>query len=168
MTTVSLLPVDTVDVTVLVDNAIDVLAAPSTVERRPGFVWDWSEREQLRSEHGYSLVVRIQHDGRSSTLLYDAGLGRDTAMHNMDVLAIEPKDVQAVDHVHAFVGGMHLTGGLFERIIPQTIQDLAALAPDYVVPGHCTGWRAQNAIVDTLPGAFLQSNVGSTFHFAAS
>jgi 7,8-dihydropterin-6-yl-methyl-4-(beta-D-ribofuranosyl)aminobenzene 5'-phosphate synthase len=58
--------------------------------------------------------------------------------------------------------------GLFERIITQTIQDLAAQAPDYVVPGHCTGWRAENAIVGTLPNAYLQSNVGTTFHFAAA
>jgi 7,8-dihydropterin-6-yl-methyl-4-(beta-D-ribofuranosyl)aminobenzene 5'-phosphate synthase len=270
MTPLSLLPVDAVDVTVLVDNSIDILAAPSEVEHRAAFVWEWSTRDQLRSEHGYSLVVRIQRDGGSSTLLYDAGLGRDTATHNLDVLAIDPKDVRAavlshghadhhsgleglhrrlhtsgmplvvhphvwrdrkiafpngvelhmpppsrgdldrddgviaddqavvvnvrdkglvvmsscshagainvlqharrltgVDHVHAFVGGMHLTGGLFEHIISRTIQDLVAIAPDYVVPGHCTGCRAQNAIVGALPKAYLQSNVGTTFHFAA-
>jgi len=319
MTPVSLVPVDAVDVTVLVDNSIDILAAPSEVEQRAGFVWEWSTRDQLRSEHGYSLVVRIHGDGGSSTLLYDAGLGRDTATHNLDVLAIDPKDVRAavlshghadhhsgleglhrrlhtsgmplvvhphvwrdrkiafpngvelhmpppgrgdldragwqivedrgptllldgcllvtgevertsgyetgfppqvhqallsdtwepdgaiaddqavvvnvrdkglvvmsscshagainvlqharrltgVNHVHAFVGGMHLTGGLFEHIISRTIQDLVAIAPDYVVPGHCTGWRAQNAIVSALPKAYLQSNVGTTFHFAA-
>ena len=41
--------------------------------------------------------------------------------------------------VLAFVGGIHLTGGLFEPIIPRTINELAAIGPDYIVPGHCSG-----------------------------
>jgi 7,8-dihydropterin-6-yl-methyl-4-(beta-D-ribofuranosyl)aminobenzene 5'-phosphate synthase len=31
-----------------------------------------------------------------------------------------------VEKVHAFVGGLHLTGGLFEAIIPRTIDALNA------------------------------------------
>jgi 7,8-dihydropterin-6-yl-methyl-4-(beta-D-ribofuranosyl)aminobenzene 5'-phosphate synthase len=69
--------------------------------------------------------------------------------------------------VHAFVGGMHLTGGLFEPIIPHTIDELVAIGPDVVVPGHCTGWRAANLLVTTLPQAYVQSNVGTRLHFAA-
>ena len=63
---------------------------------------------------------------------------------------------------------MHLTGGLFEAIIPQTIETLREIGPDIVVPGHCTGWRATNLVVDTLPNAFVQSNVGTRLHFEAT
>ena len=62
---------------------------------------------------------------------------------------------------------MHLTGGLFEPIIPRTISELVAIGPDFVMPGHCTGWRAANLLVTILPQAYVQSNVGTRLHFAA-
>jgi 7,8-dihydropterin-6-yl-methyl-4-(beta-D-ribofuranosyl)aminobenzene 5'-phosphate synthase len=312
-------PVDTADVTIVVDNAIDIFAADTPVSTRNPLVYDWSEQQrQLRSEHGYSLVLTVQRNGQSDTILYDAGLGRDTAVNNMDLLGINPRDFRTMvlshghaDHhtgleglfsrigragmplvlhpdawrerkvtfptgveihmpppshqdldregwqvveerapslllnnsvlvtgqvdrvtdfekgfpiqtartadggwepdpwtwddqaviinvrdrglailsgcshagavnvlrharaltgvqkVHAFVGGMHLTGGLFEPIIPRTISELAAIGPDYVVPGHCTGWKAVNGLINTLPDAYVQSNTGTTLHFAA-
>jgi 7,8-dihydropterin-6-yl-methyl-4-(beta-D-ribofuranosyl)aminobenzene 5'-phosphate synthase len=69
--------------------------------------------------------------------------------------------------IHAFVGGMHLTGGLFEPIIGATIDDLEALAPDHVVAGHCTGFRALAELVQRMPGRFLPSSAGSTYRFTA-
>jgi 7,8-dihydropterin-6-yl-methyl-4-(beta-D-ribofuranosyl)aminobenzene 5'-phosphate synthase len=316
---VALEPVDAADVTIVVDNAIDILAADTPVSTRTPLLYDWSEQpHQLRSEHGYSLVLTVQRNGQSDTILYDAGLGRDTAVNNMDLLGINPSDFRTMvlshghpDHhtgleglfsrigqagmplilhpdawrerkitfpsgveihmpppshqdldregwqvveerapslllnnsvlvtgqvdrvtdfekgfpiqtartsdggwepdpwvwddqavivnvrdrglvilsgcshagainvlryaqaltgqqnVHAFVGGMHLTGGLFEPIIPRTISELAAIGPDYVVPGHCTGWKAVNALISTLPDAYVQSNTGTSLHFAA-
>jgi 7,8-dihydropterin-6-yl-methyl-4-(beta-D-ribofuranosyl)aminobenzene 5'-phosphate synthase len=50
-----------------------------------------------------------------------------------------------VEKVHAFVGGLHLTGALFEAIIPRTIDALVAIGSDVVVPGYCTGWAAISA-----------------------
>jgi 7,8-dihydropterin-6-yl-methyl-4-(beta-D-ribofuranosyl)aminobenzene 5'-phosphate synthase len=70
--------------------------------------------------------------------------------------------------VYAFVGGLHLTGGLFEAIIPQTIAALTAIAPDIIVPGHCSGWTAIHQIAASLPGAYYQSNVGTRLHFTAA
>ena len=43
------------------------------------------------------------------------------------------------DRVHAVIGGFHLGGPLFERIIAPTCDALAGLAPDHLVPSHCTG-----------------------------
>jgi 7,8-dihydropterin-6-yl-methyl-4-(beta-D-ribofuranosyl)aminobenzene 5'-phosphate synthase len=71
------------------------------------------------------------------------------------------------DRLHAVIGGFHLGGPLFERIIAPTCDALAAFAPDYLVPSHCTGWRATHAIAARLPGAFLQNSVGTRFEFAA-
>ena len=42
------------------------------------------------------------------------------------------------DPLHAVVGGFHLSGPLFEPVIPPTCDALADLAPDYLVPTHCT------------------------------
>ena len=69
--------------------------------------------------------------------------------------------VTRVSQVHAFVGGLHLTGGLFERIVPRKVEELAKLAPAFVVPGHCTGWRATHEVARRLPEAFVQPSVGT-------
>jgi 7,8-dihydropterin-6-yl-methyl-4-(beta-D-ribofuranosyl)aminobenzene 5'-phosphate synthase len=71
-----------------------------------------------------------------------------------------------ITDVYAFVGGMHLSGGLFEPIIPRTIAELAAIGPAVVAPGHCTGWKATHEIARTMPEAYVQSSVGTRLHFA--
>jgi 7,8-dihydropterin-6-yl-methyl-4-(beta-D-ribofuranosyl)aminobenzene 5'-phosphate synthase len=314
---VALEPVDEADVTILVDNAIDILTANTEIARRPTLAYEWSEREQLRAEHGYALHVSVTRDGRRQQILYDAGLSRDALHHNLDVLDVklgdiaslvlshghadhhgglegvmaragrrslpmilhpdawlerrvvfptgaelhlpgpshndieregwriveerapslllegsllvtgqverttdfekgmpvhqkragdawEPdtwiwddqgivfnvrdrglvvlsscshagainvmrhaKAITGVDKLHAFVGGFHLTGGSTPGIIPRTVAELANLAPDYVVPGHCTGWQATALIATTLPDAYVMSSVGTRLHFAA-
>ena len=312
---VTLLPVDVADVTILVDNSLDILLPSDEVAHRAPLPYDWSDREQLIAEHGYSLLLTVVQEGRSESVLYDAGLGRRTVLHNMDVLAINAPDLRAVilshghadhhgglegmfqrigrprmplvlhpdvwrerrvifptgneihmpppsyadldregveiieersptllldgmvlvtgqvdrvtdfekgfpiqqmhtdhgwepdswiwddqavvcnlkdkglvvlsscshagainvlkhaqrltgiDKVHAFVGGFHLTGGLFEPIIPRTIAELVAIGPDIIVPGHCTGWRATHELARQLPDAYVQTSVGTRLHF---
>jgi 7,8-dihydropterin-6-yl-methyl-4-(beta-D-ribofuranosyl)aminobenzene 5'-phosphate synthase len=44
------------------------------------------------------------------------------------------------DRIAGFVGGLHLTGGLFEPIIGQTVAALAEMHVGVVMPAHCTGW----------------------------
>ena len=58
--------------------------------------------------------------------------------------------ITGVEKVHAFIGGLHLTGGLFEKIIPETVEELKKIRPDVIVPGHCTGWRAAHQISGAL------------------
>jgi 7,8-dihydropterin-6-yl-methyl-4-(beta-D-ribofuranosyl)aminobenzene 5'-phosphate synthase len=310
-------PVDRVEVTVVMDNSIDILAGPSEFGARPPLGRDALVGDQLRAEHGYSLAVKVQRGIWSESFLYDAGLTRDATIHNLDVLGLDPRDFRAVvlshghadhhggleglfgrvrtsvplivhphawrdrkivfptgeevllpppshndldregwqvvdelgpsllldgsilvtgqidrvtefekgfpiqhakldgawepdpstwddqavalnirgkglvvlsscshsgainilrhiqrvtgiDHIHAFIGGLHLTGGLFEPIIPDTIANLTELAPDLIVPGHCTGWRAQHMVAAALPDAYTSSNLGTTFTFTAA
>jgi 7,8-dihydropterin-6-yl-methyl-4-(beta-D-ribofuranosyl)aminobenzene 5'-phosphate synthase len=312
---VTLLPVDVADVTILVDNFFDILLPSDEVAHRAPMHYDWSDREQLIAEHGYSLLLTVIREGLSESVLYDAGLGRRTVLHNMDVLEIKALDLRAVilshghadhhgglegmfqrigrpgmplvlhpdvwrerrivfpsgqevrmpppshadldregveiieersptllldgmvlvtgqvdrvtdfekgfpiqqmhtdhgwepdtwiwddqavvcnvkdkglvvlsscshagainvlkhaqrltgiDKVHAFVGGFHLTGGLFEPIIPRTITELIAIGPDIIVPGHCTGWHATHELARQLPDAYVQTSVGTRLHF---
>jgi 7,8-dihydropterin-6-yl-methyl-4-(beta-D-ribofuranosyl)aminobenzene 5'-phosphate synthase len=314
----TLTPVDSAEVTILVDGFVDVLMAGSDVARRAPLVPDLFERNALRAEHGYALLLTVVEGGRRRSVLYDAGLGHDTALHNLDVLGMAAGDLRAIvlshghaDHhgglegivrrvgrrglplvlhpdawrqrrvvfptggelrlpppsradleaegvevveergpsllldgtvlvsgqtervtsfergfpiqeastgvgawepdpwvwddqsvivdvrglglvvlsscshsgavnvlrnagkvtaqpgVHAFVGGLHLSGALFEPIIPDTIAELAAIAPDVVVPGHCTGWRATHELARAMPDAYVQTGVGTTLHFGA-
>jgi 7,8-dihydropterin-6-yl-methyl-4-(beta-D-ribofuranosyl)aminobenzene 5'-phosphate synthase len=72
-----------------------------------------------------------------------------------------------VQDVHAVIGGFHLSGPLFDPIIPATVEALAALTPDVVVPSHCSGWKAVHAIAARMPEAFIQNSVGTTFDLVA-
>jgi 7,8-dihydropterin-6-yl-methyl-4-(beta-D-ribofuranosyl)aminobenzene 5'-phosphate synthase len=47
--------------------------------------------------------------------------------------------------LHAVMGGFHLSG-LTEAIIPETVRDLGTFGLDLMIPAHCTGWRALNAM----------------------
>jgi 7,8-dihydropterin-6-yl-methyl-4-(beta-D-ribofuranosyl)aminobenzene 5'-phosphate synthase len=71
-----------------------------------------------------------------------------------------------VDRLHAVIGGFHLSGPLFEPILADTVEALAGLDPDVLVPAHCTGWKATHALAARLPGAFVQNSVGTTLQLA--
>jgi 7,8-dihydropterin-6-yl-methyl-4-(beta-D-ribofuranosyl)aminobenzene 5'-phosphate synthase len=66
--------------------------------------------------------------------------------------------------LHALLGGFHLNGPVFEPLIPRVLDDLAALSPGYLVPAHCTGWRAQHAMAARFPQAYVPNSVGTSFY----
>jgi 7,8-dihydropterin-6-yl-methyl-4-(beta-D-ribofuranosyl)aminobenzene 5'-phosphate synthase len=72
------------------------------------------------------------------------------------------------DRIHAVLGGFHLSGRAFEPIIGPTCAALDEFSPDYLVPAHCTGWRATHALAARFPEAFIQNSVGTRFEFAAA
>jgi 7,8-dihydropterin-6-yl-methyl-4-(beta-D-ribofuranosyl)aminobenzene 5'-phosphate synthase len=72
------------------------------------------------------------------------------------------------NRIHAVLGGFHLGGRAFEPIIGPTCDEFDEFSPDYLVPTHCTGWRATHALAARFPGAFIQNSVGTRFEFAAT
>jgi 7,8-dihydropterin-6-yl-methyl-4-(beta-D-ribofuranosyl)aminobenzene 5'-phosphate synthase len=66
--------------------------------------------------------------------------------------------------LHALIGGFHLNGPIFEPLIPQVLDDLAELNPDWLVPAHCTGWRAQHAMSARFGEVFVPNAVGTSFY----
>ncbi len=313
---IRLRPVDSLDVTILVDNSVDLLMAGSESVKRAPLVPDCFERDRLIAEHGYSALLTIKENGTTRQVLYDAGLGKDTLLHNMKLLGLSVKDLDAVvlshghadhhggllglvqavgrrnlplvlhpdawrvrqltfpgggvmnlpppdrnalaaagvrlaegrgptllvgdgvlvagqvdrttdfekgfpiqtwrnhdarwepdpwtwddqpvvanvkgkglvvvsgcshaglinilrhakkatgvDHIHGVMGGLHLTGRLFEPILFRTVEELEALKPDVIVPGHCTGWKATHELARRMPEAYVQTSVGTTLRF---
>jgi 7,8-dihydropterin-6-yl-methyl-4-(beta-D-ribofuranosyl)aminobenzene 5'-phosphate synthase len=73
------------------------------------------------------------------------------------------RKLTGVDQVYAVIGGFHLNGPLFEPIIADTTRALQELAPQVLVPAHCTGWRATHALAAALPDAFIQNSVGTRY-----
>lgn len=108
MEPVNLEPVDAVEVLILVDNASDILLASTEVAHRPAPLLDPAP-DHLLAEHGYSLLVTVEHGGRRQSILYDAGWSRGTALHNLDVLGVNAADLRAIVLSHGH-GDHH--GGL--------------------------------------------------------
>jgi len=70
-----------------------------------------------------------------------------------------------IDKIFAVMGGFHLTGADFEPIIEPTAQALKALAPEYVIPTHCTGRKATLHLEKEMPDQFLLNMSGTRMVF---
>ncbi len=73
------------------------------------------------------------------------------------------RKLTGVTQLYAVIGGFHLGGPLFEPTIPLVCNAFAEFAPTWIVPAHCTGWRAHVAIATRFPDAYLQNTVGTRF-----
>jgi 7,8-dihydropterin-6-yl-methyl-4-(beta-D-ribofuranosyl)aminobenzene 5'-phosphate synthase len=65
-----------------------------------------------------------------------------------------------IDKVAAILGGFHLTVG-GEHLIKETIQGLKELAPEVILAGHCTGFKALTQLALNFPDTFMVSCVGT-------
>jgi 7,8-dihydropterin-6-yl-methyl-4-(beta-D-ribofuranosyl)aminobenzene 5'-phosphate synthase len=74
------------------------------------------------------------------------------------------QQVTGINDIHAVMGGFHLSGGN-EKIINPTIREMKVLDPDYIIPMHCTGWRAINQFSREMPDNFILNSVGATYMF---
>ena len=101
-----------------------------------------------------ALVVRLRDRG----LVILSGCGHAGIVNTVryaQKLTAEPK-------IAAIIGGFHLSGPMFERIIAPTVEALGALSPALLVPAHCTGWKAVHQLAARFPEAFVQCAVGTT------
>jgi 7,8-dihydropterin-6-yl-methyl-4-(beta-D-ribofuranosyl)aminobenzene 5'-phosphate synthase len=117
----------------------------------------WAHDPAVRDDQ--ALVVHVR--GRGLVVL--TGCGHAGAIN----IVRHARRLTGVDRLHALAGGLHLGGPAFEPVIAPTVEALTALAPDLVVPGHCTGWRAQHALASALPAAWVASSSGTTYHLTA-
>ena len=71
--------------------------------------------------------------------------------------------------LHAVMGGLHLSGARIEPVIGATVADLAGFGLSRIVPAHCSGWRAVQALVQAFGEPTVQpSAVGRQFRFTLS
>jgi len=75
------------------------------------------------------------------------------------------KKLSDTNKIHAILGGFHLTGSIYEQAIEPTITELQSANPDYIIPCHCTGWKATNRIIQIMSEKFIQTSVGTSFSF---
>ena len=68
--------------------------------------------------------------------------------------------------LYGVMGGFHLSGDYVEGIIPDTVRDMQSFRLKRIVPAHCTGWRAVNALANAFgEDVIVPSAVGRQFVF---
>lgn len=147
----------------LVDNMVLVSGEISrTTSFETGFPIHFA-----RKNHEWQLDPLIMDDQCAIMNIREKGLVILTGCGHAGVINIvrNAQTLTGIQKIHAIIGGYHLTGGFFEKIIPDTIAELKKIQPEYVVPGHCTGWSATHQIARALPEAFVPSSVGTTLTF---
>jgi 7,8-dihydropterin-6-yl-methyl-4-(beta-D-ribofuranosyl)aminobenzene 5'-phosphate synthase len=125
---------------------------------------------EAHHDHGWEPDPLILDDQALIVHLRDAGLIVLTGCGHAGIVNIAryAQRLTGIDQIHAVVGGFHLNGPLFTSVIAPTVDALAELAPQVIVPAHCTGWDAAHAIAARLPDAFIQNSVGTRYELDAA
>jgi len=127
MTEHCLKPADRVEVTVLVDNYIDIFVPPATpVDRRLPF----NAGRQILAEHGFSCLVRIFAGKKEHAILLDAGLSQNCMAWNARQLGISLAGIEAIVLSHGHfdhIGGLPSAFACAGRQIPLIVHPDAFL-----------------------------------------
>lgn len=76
------------------------------------------------------------------------------------------REIAGVQDVRALLGGFHFGfPGVPEANLPPTLDELEALQLDVLAPMHCTGLRAQAAMLGRFPEQYVQNVGGTTLTF---
>lgn len=71
-----------------------------------------------------------------------------------------------IEKVHAVLGGFHLTGAKPE-VIQKTVADIKAIAPEHIIPMHCTGFETVTVFAREMPDQFFFNTAGTKYTFTA-
>jgi 7,8-dihydropterin-6-yl-methyl-4-(beta-D-ribofuranosyl)aminobenzene 5'-phosphate synthase len=72
--------------------------------------------------------------------------------------------ISGVEKVHAVIGGFHLANAA-PKIIEKTVSDMKQIAPDYIIPAHCTGFEAITQFATAMPEQFIINTAGTRYMF---
>ena len=120
---------DHVTITVLVDNYIDMLMQNSPTIRRQGMPEHFLPRRGTPlAENGISFLIKATTAGRTTTILFDAGMSEIPIIHNARVLGIDWDEIDQVvlSHGHPdHFGGIYAALGAIGRRIPVVVHPSA-------------------------------------------
>jgi 7,8-dihydropterin-6-yl-methyl-4-(beta-D-ribofuranosyl)aminobenzene 5'-phosphate synthase len=100
-----------------------------------------------------ALVVRLREKG----LVIIAGCSHAGIINTV----FYGRKLTGTDKIFAVLGGFHLQGPAFAPIIDETFKEFKKMAPEVIVPMHCTGWDTIHRFSEEFPGNFILNSVGS-------
>ena len=143
----------------LLDGSVLVTAeVPRVTGYEPGFPY----QDAWRSDH-WEPDPRVLDDQAIVVNVRDCGLVVITGCGHAGVVNITryARALTGEPRVCAVIGGFHLNGPLYEPLIERTCADLIAMQPQWVIPGHCTGWRAHHAMSRIFGQTYIAGCVGT-------
>jgi 7,8-dihydropterin-6-yl-methyl-4-(beta-D-ribofuranosyl)aminobenzene 5'-phosphate synthase len=110
-----LMPADRIEVTVLVDNYIDMFFGQSTkIDKRPEF----NTKDPFIAEHGLACIIKVFEGYQEHIILMDTGLSSQSLLHNSNALNIDLKEIESVvlshghfDHIGGLINFMNKVNG---------------------------------------------------------
>ena len=127
--------VDRVEVLTLIDNFVDVLLEDTAVVKRPPkAVGEEIPTDALLAEHGLCLLVKVQQGTEKHAILFDTGYNNMSVLHNMEMLAVDPNEMEAIVLSHAHMdhtGSLHAVLEKISDPIPLVVHPDAFLYPRF-------------------------------------
>lgn len=127
---------------------------PGHVRQLPGGAW---EADPLIMDERF-LVVNVS----------DKGLVVFSACSHAGIINVlkHAQTLFPAVPLYAVMGGFHLSGKSVEKIIPQTVKNMEQFNLKMIIPAHCTGWRAVNALGNMFgDSVVVPSAVGRIYDF---
>ena len=152
--------IEEVGPSMLVDNRVLVSGEVArTTDFEKGFPIHYAKRRDRWEPDPFIMddqcaIIRVRGQG----LVIITGCGHSGIIN----IIRHAQQLTGITTIYAVIGGFHLTGGLFEPIIPATIAALQEIKPRYLMPAHCTGWSAMHQIARAIPESFIPNSVGTT------
>lgn len=111
--------VERIEITTLVDNITDLLLESSDHVKRAPRIREGAPAPPLLAEHGFSAIVRVtDSNGKSNSVLLDAGLSETTMLINADRLGVDFGEIEAVVISHGHVDHIKALMPALERLRP--------------------------------------------------
>ncbi len=76
----------------------------------------------------------------------------------------QAQKIAGTNKVHAIMGGFHLANAKPE-IVQNTVADIKAMKPDYVIPTHCAGFETIMALAKDMPNELILNTAGTRYSF---
>jgi 7,8-dihydropterin-6-yl-methyl-4-(beta-D-ribofuranosyl)aminobenzene 5'-phosphate synthase len=131
-------------------NSFETSGRPERMRYREGseFVRDDLEDDQ-------AVVINVEGKG----LVVLSGCAHSGIVNTV----AHAKDFFKIDTIYAVIGGFHLARASDDEI-DQTVASIRTMKPSFVIPSHCTGFKAISRFAQQMPNEFIESVVGATYH----
>jgi 7,8-dihydropterin-6-yl-methyl-4-(beta-D-ribofuranosyl)aminobenzene 5'-phosphate synthase len=125
---------------------------PSLLVERDGKI----QQDDFRGEQALFIVIR----GKGLVIL--SGCAHAGIVNTVK----QAQRVAGISKVHAVIGGFHLINA-DQEIIQNTLADIRAIGPDFIIPAHCTGFEALVVFSQAMPDEFILNTAATQYTFSA-